>query len=176
MNKRRIIAVLIAFVLTIAATAMWSASTDEREGDPMPSCLKIPVLRQAASISRRKRVETKSSRCWQRRSRLSANCLAVATTKQDPSHDRERCRAFESVGVTRIEDARTHMKKETASAQRVNMEWAGNIFSKVVITKPFPNSLGRFARSETYRSSQPLGVAYDKKALAIAPRSRSNAL
>ena len=34
MNKRRIIAVLIAFVLTIAATAMWSASTIEREGDP----------------------------------------------------------------------------------------------------------------------------------------------
>ena len=34
MNKRRIIAVFIAFVLTIFATAMWSASTDEREGDP----------------------------------------------------------------------------------------------------------------------------------------------
>ena len=34
MNKRRIIAVLIAFVLTIAATAMWSASTIHREGDP----------------------------------------------------------------------------------------------------------------------------------------------
>ena len=34
MNKRRLIAVLIAFVLTIFATAMWSAATDEREGDP----------------------------------------------------------------------------------------------------------------------------------------------
>jgi hypothetical protein len=34
MNKRRIIAILIAFTLTIAATAMWSASTIEREGDP----------------------------------------------------------------------------------------------------------------------------------------------
>ena len=34
MSKRRLIAVLIAFVLTIFATAMWSASTDEREGDP----------------------------------------------------------------------------------------------------------------------------------------------
>ena len=33
MNKRRLLAVFIAFVLTIAATAMWSASTDEREGD-----------------------------------------------------------------------------------------------------------------------------------------------
>ncbi|HTG90984.1 MAG TPA: tetratricopeptide repeat protein, partial [Pyrinomonadaceae bacterium] len=34
MNKRRIIAVIIAFVLTIAATAMWSASSIDREGDP----------------------------------------------------------------------------------------------------------------------------------------------
>jgi hypothetical protein len=34
MKKRRLIAVVIAFLLTIAATAMWSASTDEREGDP----------------------------------------------------------------------------------------------------------------------------------------------
>jgi Tfp pilus assembly protein PilF len=34
MNKRRLIAVFIAFVLTIAATAMWSASSIDREGDP----------------------------------------------------------------------------------------------------------------------------------------------
>src|SRR6266851_2280380 len=34
MNKRRIIAVLIALTLTIAATGMWSAATIEREGDP----------------------------------------------------------------------------------------------------------------------------------------------
>ena len=93
MNKRRIIAVLIAFVLTIAATAMWSASTDEREGDPDAIVLEDSGSEAGSSISRRKRVETKSSKCWQRRSRLSGNCLAVATTKQGPSHDRERCRA-----------------------------------------------------------------------------------
>src|SRR5215813_3168849 len=34
MNKRRIIALLIAFVLTIGVTGMWSAATIEREGDP----------------------------------------------------------------------------------------------------------------------------------------------
>ena len=34
MNKRRLIAALIAFVLTIAVTGMWSAATIEREGDP----------------------------------------------------------------------------------------------------------------------------------------------
>lgn len=34
MNKRRLIAILIAFALTIAVTAMWSAATIERDGDP----------------------------------------------------------------------------------------------------------------------------------------------
>ena len=34
MSKRRLLAIFVALVLTIAATAMWSASTIEREGDP----------------------------------------------------------------------------------------------------------------------------------------------
>ena len=34
MKKRRVIAIVVAFVLTIAATAMWSASSIVREGDP----------------------------------------------------------------------------------------------------------------------------------------------
>jgi Tfp pilus assembly protein PilF len=34
MHKRRLVAVLIAFLLTVMVTAMWSAATLEREGDP----------------------------------------------------------------------------------------------------------------------------------------------
>ena len=34
MNKRRIIAIIAAFVITIGVSAMWTASTIEREGDP----------------------------------------------------------------------------------------------------------------------------------------------
>ena len=34
MSKRRLLAIFVALVLTIAATAMWSASTIERGGDP----------------------------------------------------------------------------------------------------------------------------------------------
>lgn len=34
MQKRRLIAILIAFILTIAVTAMWSATTLELDGDP----------------------------------------------------------------------------------------------------------------------------------------------
>jgi tetratricopeptide (TPR) repeat protein len=34
MQKRRLVAVLIAFLLTVAVTAMWTAATLERDGDP----------------------------------------------------------------------------------------------------------------------------------------------
>ena len=34
MSKRSILAIFIAFMLVVAASAMWSASTTEREGDP----------------------------------------------------------------------------------------------------------------------------------------------
>jgi tetratricopeptide (TPR) repeat protein len=50
MQKRRIIAILIAFVLTIAATAMWSASTIEREGDPDANLLE-EVGSEAGDVS-----------------------------------------------------------------------------------------------------------------------------
>ena len=33
MRARRIITIFIAFILTVGVTAMWSASTIEREGD-----------------------------------------------------------------------------------------------------------------------------------------------
>ncbi|MFN2530713.1 MAG: tetratricopeptide repeat protein [Pyrinomonadaceae bacterium] len=46
MNKRRIIAILIAFILTIAATAMWSAATIERDGDP-----DVNVLEDSGSVA-----------------------------------------------------------------------------------------------------------------------------
>src|SRR5712692_9820435 len=34
MRKRTIIAVIVAFVLTIGVSALWSAQTDKRDGDP----------------------------------------------------------------------------------------------------------------------------------------------
>ena len=34
MSKRRLLAIFIAFVIAVAASAMWSASTTERDGDP----------------------------------------------------------------------------------------------------------------------------------------------
>ena len=62
MNKRRIMAVLIAFVLTIAATAMWSASTDERDGDPDAIVLEDSGSEAGTSQSNRRKRAIRSSK------------------------------------------------------------------------------------------------------------------
>ena len=54
MNKRRIIAIVIALVLTTAATAMWSAATIEREGDPDVNVLEDSGSEAGATMETKK--------------------------------------------------------------------------------------------------------------------------
>ena len=117
MSKRRIIAVLIAFVLTIAATAMWSASTDEREGDPDAIVLEDSGSEAGTSAEQPKKkggnkvvkVLAAPFKAFGRlfgRGGKDENKIERMTEK-----DAER---FESVGVTRVEDART-LKRVTSA-------------------------------------------------------------
>jgi len=115
MNKRRIIAVLIAFVFTIAATAMWSASTDEREGDP--DAIVLEDSGSDAGIDRPKKKGNKVVKVLAApfkafgklfRGRDDKNKIHRMTEK-----DAER---FETVAVTRINDARTQTRKDTSGA------------------------------------------------------------
>src|ERR1051325_10898254 len=106
MNKRRIIAILIAFALTIAVTAMWSAATIQREGDPDAIVLEdsgseVGTIDQAQKKGGNKVVKVLVAP-FKAFGRLfggdDKNKVHRMTEK-----DAER---FESVGVTRIEDAR----------------------------------------------------------------------
>ena len=117
MTKRRIIAVLIAFVLTIAATAMWSAATIEREGDPDAIVLEDSGSDAGSVDQPRKKGGNKVVKV------LAAPFKAIGRLfggGNDPNKihrmtekDAER---FASVGVTKIDDARTPAKKETAGS------------------------------------------------------------
>src|SRR5688572_11646887 len=55
MNKRRILAFLIALVVTFSATAMWTASTDEREGDPDAIVLEDSGSEAGAAVESKKK-------------------------------------------------------------------------------------------------------------------------
>lgn len=167
MNKRRIIAVLIAFILTIGLTAMWTASTIEREGDPDAIVLEDSGVEAGNAEQPKKKGGNKVVKV------LAAPFKAFGRLfggGDDPNKihrmtekDAER---FESVGVTRIEDARNPaVKRDNSSASaREHLDTGrqllldgnyGEAISELSLAVSLDPKL-----SEAHNL---LGVAYDKK-------------
>lgn len=164
MNKRRIIAVLIAFMLTIAATAMWSASTIEREGDP--DAIVLEDSGSEAGVDQPKRKGNKVVKVlaapFKAFGRLfggdDKNKLHRMTEK-----DAER---FESVGVTRIEDANNpSVKRDNSSASAREHLEAGR---KDLLEGRYNEAVSELSLAisldpKLTEAHNLLGVAYDKK-------------
>ena len=116
MNKRRIIAVFIAFVLTIAATAMWSASTIQREGDPDAIVLEDSGAEAGNADQPKKKGGNKVVKVlvapFKAFGRLFGRGDDTNKLHRMTEKDAEQ---FESVGVTRIEDARNQSVKRDTS-------------------------------------------------------------
>src|SRR4026209_1571164 len=130
MNKRRIFAVLIAFILTIAATAMWSASTIQREGDPDAIVLEDSGSEAGATAEQpKKKGGNKVVKV------LTAPFKAVGRLFGRGGNDENKvermtekdAERFDSVGVTRFEDARTLKSVTSASSAREHLD-AGREF------------------------------------------------
>lgn len=165
MNKRRILAIFIAFVLTVAASAMWSASTIEREGDPDAIVLEDsgseageaqPVKKGGNKIVK---VFTAPFKAFGRLfGGKDDNRLQRMTEK-----DAER---FASVGVTKIEDARNqnNRKVRTDGSAREHME-SGREF---LLEGRYNEAISEFSLAVSLdpkltEAHNLLGVAYDKK-------------
>lgn len=115
MNKRRIIAVLVAFVITIAATAMWSASTIEREGDPDANVLEDSGSEAGATTERKKggnKVVKVLAAPFKALGRLFGGGGDSKKFRRMTEEDAEN---FASVGVERVEYDRNEKKKVSAS-------------------------------------------------------------
>src|SRR5919106_6080358 len=167
MNKRRVIAILIAFILTIGATAMWSASTISREGDPDAIVLEDSGV-EAGNVDQPKKkggnkVVKVLTAPFKAFGKLfgggdDANKITRMTEK-----DAER---FESVGVTKIEDARNPaVKRDTSSASaREHLE----IGRQLLLDGNYSDAVSELSLAVSLdpRLSEAhnlLGVAYDKK-------------
>ena len=129
MKKRRIIAVLIAFMLTIAATAMWSASTDEREGDPDAIVLEDSGSEAGATAEQPKKKRNKVVKVLTTPFKAFGRLFGGGGKDENKiermtEKDAER---FESVGITRVQDARTLKHVTSASSAREHLE-AGREF------------------------------------------------
>lgn len=166
MNKRRILAVLIAFVLTVAATAMWSASTIQREGDPDAIVLEDSGA-EAGNAEQPKKKGNKVVKVlaapFKMFGRLFGGGDDTNKVHRMTEKDAER---FEASGVTRIEDANNKPVKRdsTLSSAKEHLEAGreylvqGN-YNEAISELSIATSLD----PKLTEAHNLLGVAYDKK-------------
>jgi len=166
MNKRRILAVLIAFVLTVAATAMWSASTIQREGDPDAIVLEDSGA-DAGNAEQPKKKGNKVVKVlaapFKMFGRLFGGGDDTNKVHRMTEKDAER---FESAGVTRIEDANNKPVKRdsTLSSAKEHLE-AGREY---LLQGNYNDAISEFSMATSLdpkltEAHNLLGVAYDKK-------------
>lgn len=168
MRKRTLFAVLIALVLTIGATAMWSAATIEREGDP-----DVNVIEDSGSDAGETTEKKKSGNKVVRV--LAAPFKALGKlfgNKDDHKYRRmtEKDMAkFESVGVERVEDSRNPAPKKTGVSVSAKEHLANG--RSYLLSGRINEAISELstAASLDHKLSEAhnlLGVAYDKKGLA----------
>ena len=166
MNKRRILAILIAFVLTVAATAMWSASTIQREGDPDAIVLEDSGA-EAGNAEQPKKKGNKVVKVlaapFKMFGRLFGGGDDTNKVHRMTEKDAER---FESAGVTRIEDANNKPVKRdsTLSSAKEHLE-AGREY---LLEGNYSDAISELSTAASLdpkltEAHNLLGVAYDKK-------------
>jgi Flp pilus assembly protein TadD len=165
MNKRRILAIFIAFVLTIVGTAMWSASTIQREGDPDAIVLEDsgseageaqPVKKGGNKIVK---VIAAPFKAFGRLFGGKDENKLQRTTEKDVER-------FASVGVTKIEDARNQndRKVTTNGSARDHMESGREFLLEGKYNEAISElSLAVSLDAKLTEAHNLLGVAYDKK-------------
>lgn len=165
MNKRRIIAILIAFVLTVAATATWSAATIEREGDPDA----IVLEDSGAEVGvQPKKGGNKIVKVISAPFKAFGRLFGRAGNDENKIHrmTEKDAEKFASVGVTRVDDARNQREKKetTASSAREYLD-AGREFLAAGNYNEAISALSTAVSLDPKLSEAHnlLGVAYDKK-------------
>lgn len=172
MNKRRILAVLIALVLTIAATAMWSASTIQREGDA--DAIVMEDSGSEAGVEQPKKKGNKVVKVLAAPFKLFGKMFGGGDEQNKVYRMTEKdAQRFESVGVTKIEDARNQgTRRDTSSASaREHLETGREYlldgrYSEAISELSMAASLD----PKLTEAHNLLGVAYDKRGFADRAR------
>ena len=166
MNKRRIIAILIALVVTVAATAMWSASTIQREGDPDAIVLEDSGS-EAGSVDQPKKKGNKVVKVLAAPFKAFGRLFGGGDDHNKVHRMTEKdAEKFASVGVTRVEDARNQSeKRDTSSATaREHLEIGREYLVQGRYNEAISElSLAVSMDSKLTEAHNLLGVAYDKK-------------
>jgi Tfp pilus assembly protein PilF len=166
MNKRRILAVLIALVVTVAATAMWSASTIQREGDPDAIVLEDSGA-EAGNVEQPKKKGNKVVKVLAAPFKMFGRIFGGGddTNKVHRMTEKDAAR-FESAGVTRIEDANNKpVKRDSADASAKEHLENGR---ESLLEGNYNDAISELSMATSLdpkltEAHNLLGVAYDKK-------------
>jgi Tfp pilus assembly protein PilF len=168
MSKRRLLAIFIALVLTIAATAMWSASTIEREGDADAN-----VIEDSGSLAGNVTEQKKSGNKVVRILTAPFKALGRLFGHKDENKLRRMTEKdadkFESIGVSRVSDALNPEPKKLALASSAKEHLANGrtyLLSGRINEAISELSTAASLDPKMSEAHSLLGVAYDKKGLA----------
>src|SRR6185436_6597935 len=173
MNKRRLIAISIAFIVTIAATAMWSASTIQREGDPDAIVLEDSGS-EAGVEQPKKKGGNKVAKVLAAPFKLFGKMFGGGDDRNKVSRMTEKeAERFESAGLTKIEDARHQgTKRDTSSASAREHLEAGREY---LLEERYNDAISELSMAASIdpkltEAHNLLGVAYDKKGFSDRAR------
>jgi Tfp pilus assembly protein PilF len=173
MNKRTLLAIFIAFVVTIGATAVWSASTLEREGDTDANVLDdsgSPAgnVDDDGEVKKKKtgnkvvRVIAAPFKAFGRLFRKNDENKLQRMTEKDAEK-------FESVGVARVEDSRNPAVKklDAAASAKEHLALGRSCLLEGRLNQAiYELSTASSLDPKLSEAHNLLGVAYDKKGLA----------
>lgn len=168
MNKRRIIAILIAFVLTIAATAMWSAATVERQGDPDANVLEDSGS-ETGNIGEQKKGGNKIVKVLAAPFKAFGSLFRHKNNNKLQRMTEKDAEKFASVGVAKVEDVRNAEpnKMSAAVTAKEHLEagrellLAGRLNEAIAELSTAASLDPRLTEAHNL-----LGVAFDKKGFA----------
>jgi len=164
MRKRRLIAALIAFVITIAVSGMWSAATIERDGDPDANAIEDSgSMAGTASKKGGNKITKVLAAPFKAFGRLFGH-NGDRKIERMTEKDAEK---FASVGVSRVDDARTVDATKLVSATAKEHLAAGREYLLNGRINEAVTELSTAASLDPKltEAHNLLGVAYDQKGL-----------
>jgi Tfp pilus assembly protein PilF len=168
MNKRRLLAIVIALVITVVASAMWSAATIEREGDADANAIEDSGS-AAGNASERKKGGNKVVKILAAPFKAFGRLFGHKDDNKLQRMTEKDAEKFVSVGVSRVDDNRTPQPQKLAAANSAREHLTNgrtyllNGQLNLAITEL---STAASLDPKLTEAHNLLGVAYDKKGLA----------
>jgi Flp pilus assembly protein TadD len=170
MRKRTIIAILIAFILTVGLTALWSAEGDERAGDTDTNIVATNDAPVGAADGTKKKKGNRFARFFKAPFKAVGKLIGVGGKDDKLARMTEKDAAkFESVGVMRVEENRggeAASASGTAGTARDYLDRGRTLLESGQLNA----AIGELSRAASLdpqlaQAHSLLAVAYDRKGL-----------